>query len=190
MNSLVVRLATVPGRLLKLVFSAAWRGFVVLTVIGFVAAATAGKVEKTGDNLQVALPLLAWGCAAANGAGVEYLGRYAVMFFAAHGTKAVLGDSDINHRPYGGSKGMPSAHTSTAVLGASRLVSGCLTGNPLIKGVVIISAGFVGASRIDAGAHTIWQVLAGAIFGMICDLAFGKGSVSRRWLIGRLRRRA
>jgi membrane-associated phospholipid phosphatase len=49
---------------------------------------------------------------------------------------------------------------------------------------VILAAGFTGGSRIDAGAHNLVQVMAGAIWGVCCALAFGRGSRSRRWLVG------
>jgi membrane-associated phospholipid phosphatase len=173
--------------LLQQVFSASLRGVTVLSVIVGITWAAGGNAEKTGDNLQIALPLLAWGCAAVNGDGVEYLGRYAVMFLTAHGMKRAFGDADFNQRPDGGSHGMPSAHTSTAVLGTSRLISDCVSGNPVVQSVAVLGAGFVGASRIDTGAHTIWQVLSGAILGLACDRAFGKTSAVRRWLVGWVR---
>lgn len=187
--ALILAVAAFPASLMRRVFAGMLRrSVVVLGVIAIVAALSQGKVEKTGDNLQIALPLLAWGCAAANGDGVEYLGRYLVMFAAAHGAKRAFGDAEFNKRPHGGEHGMPSAHTSTAVLGASRLVSDCVAGNVFVQSAAILSAGFVGASRIDAGAHTIWQVLFGAILGLVCDRAFGRGSRSRRWLRGLFRR--
>lgn len=179
-------LKTVTGflwNLLRQVFSASLRGLTVLTVIVGITWAAGGRSEKTGDSLQIALPLLAWGCAAVNGDGAEYLGRYLVMFAAAHGLKQAFGAAEFNQRPDGGSHGMPSAPTSTAVLGASRLIGDCVGGNPIVQSVVVLAAGFVGASRIDAGAHSIWQVLSGAILGLVCDRAFGKASAVRRWLV-------
>lgn len=172
-------------KILKQIFLGPLRGLVVSAVILAVAASAAGLAEKTGDRLQVALPLLGWGCAAASGDGLDYAGRYLVMFALAHGTKQALGEARINQRPHGGGHGMPSAHSSTAALGASRLVSGCLSGHPAAQAVSILAAGFVGASRIGAGAHDIWQVLAGMILGLVCDRAF-RGAF--RWLAGRLMR--
>lgn len=175
-------------RLLKRVFLGSFRGLLINGVLVAVILVTAGRVEKTGDRLQVALPLLAWGCAAANGEGVEYGMRYVVMYGLAHGTKAALGDAPINRRPHGGTKGMPSAHTSTAVLGASRLVSDCLSGSPLAQTGAILAAGLVGGSRIEVGAHDLWQVLAGALLGLACDRAARRGSRLRRWIGGFLGR--
>jgi membrane-associated phospholipid phosphatase len=183
MTAIISPILSGISAVMRRIFAASIRGFVVMAVIVTVVANAGGKVEKTGDDLQVALPLLAWGCAAANGDGVEYLGRYAVMFLSVHGMKRAFGDAAFNQRPNGGGLGMPSAHTSTAALGASRLVGDCLAGNPVAQAASVLAAGFVGASRVDVGAHTIWQVLAGAILGLVCDRAFGRGSRARAWLL-------
>ena len=164
------------------------RGLLVSGVLALVMVFGAGRIEKTGDDLQVALPLLAWGCAAANGDAVEYLGRYLVMLGSVHSAKWAFGDAVFNRRPNGGSFGMPSAHTATAVLGASRLAGECLAGSPVAAAVSVLAAGFVGGSRIVAEKHDLWQVLIGAAAGLLADRAFGKGSRSRNWLRRRLRR--
>lgn len=171
-------------RLLEYLFLGALRGFLISAVIVAVVLLTAGRVEKTGDRLQVALPLLAWGCAAANGEATEFALRYGAMYVLAHGTKAALGDEPINRRPHGGGRGMPSAHTSTAALGASRLIGDCLSGNPVAQAVTVLGAGLVGGSRIAVGAHDLWQVLAGAILGLGCDRLARRGSRLRRWIAG------
>lgn len=67
--------------------------------------------------------------------------------------------------------GMPSAHTSTAVLGASPLAHGCLAGHPLAQGAVILGAGVVGVSRVETGWHSTAQVIWGAVLGWVCDRA-------------------
>lgn len=147
----------------------------LMTVLALVVLASGPRAEKIGDNLQIALPLMAWACAGARGAagaagaGAEFFLRYGVMFTAAHGSKLALGEAAINRRPDGGARGFPSAHTSTAVLGASALVHDCLAANPLAKAAVLAAAGFVGASRIEAGRHDIWQVMAGALLGYGCE---------------------
>jgi len=149
----------------------------VLTV-----AISAPTAERYGDNLKVALPLLALGCQMVDGRGAEFALRYVVMFSAAHLTKRGLGAAEINQRPDGGSRGMPSAHTSTAALGASAIISDCLRNTPVVKGLVLISAAFVGASRIDSGRHDIWQVLWGALLGWGSDRAFRREGPARRRL--------
>lgn len=169
-------------RLLKYLFLGSFRGLLISGVLIAIVLLTGGRVEKTGDRLQIALPVLALGCAAANGEAVEYGLRYLVMFGLAHGSKAALGNEPINRRPHGGGKGMPSAHTSTAALGASRLVGDCLSGNPVAQVIAILGTGLVGGSRIAVGAHDLWQVLAGAVLGLACDRVARRGIRLRRWL--------
>lgn len=172
-------------RILRLFFLGPLRALLIPAAILAVAASAGGRIEKTGDRLQVGLPVLAWGCAAANGRGIEYLGRYLVMFAAAHGTKQALGDLPLNRRPRGGAGGMPSAHSSTAALGASRLVSDCLTGAPAAQATAILAAGFVGGSRLVVGAHDIWQVMAGMMLGLICDRAGARAFARLRRILRR-----
>lgn len=147
------------------------RAPVILALLALALAAGSLRPERVGDRLQVALPLLAWACAANRGEAAEYLLRYGVMFVSAHGAKQGLGGAQMNRRPNGGAEGFPSAHTSTAVLGASRLASDCLALHPLGQAAVVFAAAFVGGSRIEAGKHDIWQVLAGALLGLACDRA-------------------
>jgi len=158
------------------------RAIAVLLTLLIVAVASEPRVERYGDNYQIALPLLALGCEIANGRGLEYVGRYAVMFTGLHGTKRALGDAEINARPRGGQEGFPSGHTATATFGAATLVQSCVLGSPLVQTVVILAAAYTGGSRIESGAHTIWQVMAGALWGLICSMAFRPASPSRRWL--------
>ena len=171
-------------RLLKPLFLGALRGFLISALIIAVVLVTGGRVEKTGDRLQVALPILAWGCAAANGEAAEYALRYVVMYGLAHGTKAALGEAPVNRRPHGGGGGIPRARPAAAVLGASRLVGDCLAGNAVAQSVTLLAAGLVGGSRIAVGAHDLWQVLAGAVLGLVCDRLARRGSRLRRWIAG------
>lgn len=132
-------------------------------------------IRRYGDNLQIALPLLAWGCSATKGSGRETALRFVSMLAVAHGTKAALGDAPLNIRPSGGDHGFPSAHTSAAAFGASSLARDCFRGNIGAQAVVVIAAVFVGGSRIAVGAHDIWQVLAGGLLGWACDRALRHG---------------
>jgi membrane-associated phospholipid phosphatase len=147
------------------------RAPVVAALLAFAALAGPLQSEKVGDRLQVALPLLAWACAGRSGEGGEFFLRFAAMFTVAHGAKRTLGDRSPNLRPSGGGEGFPSAHSAAAALGASALVHGCLRVHPAVQAAAVISAGFVGASRIEANRHDIWQVLAGVLLGWGCDRA-------------------
>ena len=161
----------------------AWRirivGFTMAAVVIFSPWDEHGK--GIGTNMQIALPLLAWGCEAMNGNGAEYFLRFGVMFATLRTSKFVLGDRSINQRPNGGSEGFPSGHTATAVFGASSLAQTCLKAHPVGQGVVLIAAAFTGTSRVTSGWHDIWQTLAGALLGWGADRAFRKpGPVRRR----------
>lgn len=156
---------------------------IILAVLALTVLMTEPVARRYGDRLQIALPTLAWGCAIANRAGTEFAVRFAAMFVAAHGAKRALGDTPLNIRPTGREHGFPSAHTSAAVLGASSLIHDCIPGKTGAAAVVVMAAGFVGASRIEARAHDIWQVLAGAILGYAADRALRRDSAARRRLI-------
>lgn len=156
-----------------------WRMWLVVALLGLTVLAGPRMPERIGDRLQVALPLAGWGCAAVNGQAGEYAVRFVAMWLATHGTKHGLGQAAMNIRPNGGDLGFPSGHTSASVFGASSLVQDCVTGNPVVQGVVILSAAFVGASRIEAEKHTIWQVLAGALYGWVGDRALRRPSRAR-----------
>jgi len=138
------------------------------------------RAVRYGDNFQIALPLLALGCNIVNGNAGEYVVRYVGMFFTTHGLKRGLGDIPLNTRPNGKTYGFPSGHASTAAFGASSLVYGCLKNSVVVKGVVIIAAGFVGASRIESENHDIWQVLAGILVGWFWDRIGRKPGPVRR----------
>lgn len=155
------------------------RAQVILAVLALVLLTAPSSALRWGDRFQVALPLLAWACAGNRGEGAEFALRYAVMFTLAHGTKRSLGEIPANTRPDGGRHGFPSAHTSTAVLGASRLAHDCLRGAPLAQAAVIGAAAFTGASRIEGQRHDIWQVMAGALLGYACDRALRRPSPLR-----------
>jgi membrane-associated phospholipid phosphatase len=161
------------------------RAQLVLVALALVALITPRQVERYGDNYQIALPVLALGCEAQNGQALAYAGRYAVMFIGLHGTKRGLGDAAIAQRPRGGLEGFPSGHTATAAFGAARLVQSCLTGAPVAQAAVILAGAFTGTSRVAVGAHDIWQVLFGGIWGLICAMALRPDSPPRAWLAQR-----
>lgn len=170
--------------MLAAVIAPRFRGAMVVALLALALVMGPLRAERLGDRLQVALPLIGWGCAAMNGGAVEYAGRFLLLEIGIHGTKRALGDAAINQRPAGGGKGMPSGHTAAASFGASALAHDCVKGHPVARGAAIIAAAFTGSSRIEAGAHSIWQVLLGALWGLFCDRALRRnrrmrGAVSR-----------
>ena len=141
------------------------RGMLIFVLV--VALFSGRDPEKIGDNFQIALPILALGCAVADGSAVRLVGRYVLLEFFIKTPKSTLGMHPINVRPNGGDRGFPSGHTAVAVFGTTALVQSCLKNSPAAQAVAIITGGFVGASRIEADKHYIWQVLAGAILGLL-----------------------
>ena len=158
----------------------------ILVVVLVVALVSGRSPEKLGDNFQIALPLVALGCAVAEGRGVELFGRYLLLEVLIKTPKHTLGDLPINQRPNGGLQGFPSGHTAVSAFGASALVHTCLKSSKSGQAIAIMAAGFVGSSRIDAGKHTIWQVLAGALLGWLVQALALTGldrMVRRVWTI-------
>lgn len=149
-----------------------WKIRSVLAVLILTLFAGEKQIESLGDRYQYALPLLALGCSISNGQTVDYLVRYTVQLAIVHGSKNALGDMPINQRPRGGLQGMPSGHTATAAFGASNLVHECIEKSSAVKVLVVATAMFVGGSRIESGAHDIWQVLLGVLVGWGCDRGF------------------
>lgn len=166
-----------------------WFAAFVASVLGVTVLLSAiSGPERMGDRLQVILPTLALGCEIVNGNAAEYLLRFAVLEVGIHATKHGLGQTTIAERPNGKYLGMPSGHTAAAAFGASTLVHRCLAGAPPVRAAVVLGAAFTGASRIDSGNHTIWQVLAGAVWGLVCDRAFRRPGRGREGLRKALRR--
>ena len=156
----------------------------ILTVL-----ATLPDNRRMGSALQVVLPLMALGCAAARGKSVESLGRFVVLQVGLKGTKHLVGDSEISRRPDGGDRGFPSGHTAVATFGAVQMIEHCAPLHPATKGAALAAAAATGGSRIEADRHSLWQTIAGAVWGWAVAAAPWAGVRGiRRW-IGRMRGR-
>ncbi len=164
-----------------------WRSRLVLAVLALTVILTEPVARRYGDRFQNALPVLGLGCAVLNGSWAEYMLRYAIGLGVVEGSKSALGDLPLNMRPTGNPRGFPSGHTAAAAFGASYLAHDCVANSPVARTAVILAAGFTGASRIDAGVHTIWQVLAGAIVGLLGDRLFRRNGPGRRAVIAPFR---
>lgn len=165
-----------------------WRGALIAVFLVLSLLVTERRAEPYGDTLQVVLPLAGLGCSILNGDALEYVGRYAAMWVTVRGTKLLV-SGDLGDRPHGGSEGFPSAHTSSAAFGASALVFSCLEGAPLLKTAIVFGAAYTGASRMEVNAHTIWQVLAGGIWGVVFERALRKPGPLRSRAAALFRRR-
>lgn len=178
---------TFPWARLRAQLTLVRRVQIVFAALALIAV-TAPSPERLGDRYQVALPILALGCEVMNGSGLEYVGRYVVMFVGVHGTKQALGLNPLNHRPKGGLEGFPSGHMATAAFGATSLIQSCVTKAPVAQIAVALAAGYTGGSRIETRWHTLTQVMAGAIWGIICSMAFRKDTPARRGIAAGLAR--
>lgn len=65
--------------------------------------------------------------------------------------------------------GLPSGHTALAFGGGTALA--LFTGSPLVATVALIMALLVAHSRLDSGAHTFFEVVAGALLGILATFA-------------------
>jgi len=142
----------------------------------------ANGIEKTGDRIQIALPLMALGCAMVGSHGKEFGQRFTLLMVAIHGPKNALDQSHINMRPNGKPKGFPSGHSAAAAFGAAALAFQCIPNSKLAMAVVASAAGFVGYSRVQAEEHFWFQVLAGWALGITMDRAARSMPVRRRFL--------
>lgn len=174
--------------MLGLVIAAIRRVHLVLALLALTVALTEPVQRRYGDNVQIALPMVAWACAAVDGRASELVARFLGVMVVAHGTKAALGDTALNRRPSGKSEGFPSAHTTAAAFGASSLASDCLRSHPVGQAAVILAAGFVGGTRIEAQAHDLVQVMSGAVLGWAGERALRRDSRLRRQITARLAR--
>jgi membrane-associated phospholipid phosphatase len=93
------------------------------------------------------------------------VGRFALLQVGIKGPKYVIGESPISQRPDGGDNGFPSGHTAVATFGALQVIKHCTALHPVTKAAVVAAAVITGGSRIESGRHSLWQTMAGAIWG-------------------------
>lgn len=167
-----------PMRRLVLRTDAVIAVLLILTVL-----VTIPDNRRLGSGLQVILPLLALGCAATRGEMPETVGRFAVLQVGIKGPKYLIGEASISARPDGGDNGFPSGHTAVATFGAVQLVKHCAALHPVTKAAAVVAAAVTGGSRIESGRHSLWQTIAGAVWGWAIasvPLASLRGAV--RWI--------
>ncbi|MHA3914076.1 phosphatase PAP2 family protein [Halovulum sp. GXIMD14793] len=130
--------------------------------------------EIVGDYLQIALPVAGLVCSFGKEAVTDYFARFWAHWAVVHGFKNGLGEAEPNLRPHGGDRGFPSGHTAAAFYGASYLARECVSRSPLGQLAVWGGAMYTGGSRIEAGAHFLFQVVFGALVGIGADRLFGR----------------
>lgn len=118
----------------------------------------ANAIERTGDVLQIAVPLgaLGWSLVQEDYDGSkQLLLSYGAMFVATHSLKFAIN----RERPNGGGLSFPSGHTASAFSGAAFLQKryGWQLGAPAYA-----MAAFTGYSRVQAKKHYWSDVFAGA----------------------------
>lgn len=136
--------------------------------------------ERAGDRLQIVLPLVGGACAAAGGDLGDYALRFAGLMAVVHGLKNSLGSAPINQRPKGGGRGFPSGHAAASAYGASALLRTCLAAVPGAGPVLVLAAGFVAGSRVEARRHDLFQTLVGAAAGVGFDRGLRSAAGRRR----------
>lgn len=165
-----------------------WRVGLITAFLVVSLLVTERRAEPYGDTLQVVLPLTAFACSFANGDALEFAGRFVAMWLSVRLTKQATADG-LGERPHGGRSGFPSAHTSSAAFGASYLIFSCVEGSPVFKTAIVFAAAFTGASRMEVRAHDIWQVLAGAVWGLLFERVLRRKGPLRDWFVRLLRLR-
>jgi len=140
-----------------------------LIIYNFKVSANNNHVEKTGDVLQVALPLSAFASTFVynnyDNGSIQCLKTIGSTFVVTHALKRIIN----KERPNGGGLGFPSGHTSSAFSGAAFIDRryGVKAGVP-----AYLLACFVGWSRVKTKHHDYWDVLAGASLGIISGYFF------------------
>jgi membrane-associated phospholipid phosphatase len=156
---------------------------VIAVLLVLAVLVTVPDNRRLGSTLQVVLPLIALGCAASRRETVETLGRFVVLQVGIKGPKYLIGKSLISQRPDGGDNGFPSGHTAVATFGALQIIKHCAALHPVTKAAAIAAAAATGGSRIESGRHSLWQTMAGAIWGWaIACLPLARLRGAGRWM--------
>ena len=128
-------------------------------------------VEKSGDIVQIALPVLAltstfiWDDDTKP--ILQFVKTMGTSVLVTHGMKRIINKP----RPNGGNHAFPSGHTSAAFTGAAFLNKryGWKVGVP-----AYVLASYVGWTRVHTKHHDYWDVLSGAAVGIGSAYLFTK----------------
>lgn len=147
-----------PGATMKR-FSA-WAAAALILLAAVPAAGGDKDIERAGDGVRVALPVLAGGMSLLRG-DEDGLVQFAKSFVVSSGLAFGIKKATNFERPDGtGDDAFPSGHTTNAFSAASYLDHryGWKYGLP-----AYMAAGFVGYSRLEADEHDFKDVATGAL---------------------------
>ena len=128
-------------------------------------------IEKSGDILQITLPILAFSSTLIwtddSKPFLQFVKTMGTSVIITHGLKRIINKT----RPNGGNYSFPSGHTSSAFTGAAFIQKryGWKFGVP-----AYIIASYVGWTRIYANKHDTWDVIGGGIIGICSAYLFVK----------------
>jgi membrane-associated phospholipid phosphatase len=131
-------------------------------------AASTDQIEKSGDIIQVLIPVIAYGttfCLDDKEGRAQFYKSFLTNLGVTYGLKYSIDKK----RPNGGDQSFPSGHTSAAFQGAAFIHKryGWKYGIPAYLG-----AAFVGYSRVESDNHYTEDVVAGAAIGVISSFCF------------------
>ena len=143
-----------------------WSAMILVAILAMAGlaqpASAAGRTERLGDILNVALPTLAYGLTFHHDdreGRKQLLWSVAATSAATHALKYTINAE----RPTGGNLSFPSGHTSNAFQGAA-FIHARYGLRPAVPAYLVAS--FVGYSRLQARKHYVPDVLAGAALGV------------------------
>lgn len=136
------------------------------------AGGAADPLTQFGTGMKYGLPLAAAVCAADQDRLEDFALRGILQTGIVWGMKQIFDARPIGRRPSGEGKGFPSGHSAAAFFGAADLAGKCFDDRPWAGAAAYGAAGLTGWSRLEAGEHSMAQVLAGGLIGF----AFGAAS--------------
>lgn len=155
----------VKGALLKIVI------LMYMTSMYSKVSSQNSTIENSGDVLQYVLPATA-GISTlfyqgGDKPGVQFAKAFGGAMLITHGVKRILNKP----RPNGGDYAFPSGHTTAAFVSAGFIHKryGWQWGLP-----AYVASAYVGWTRVDAGRHDWWDVIAGAGIGVVSGHFFGR----------------
>ncbi|MCT4634979.1 MAG: phosphatase PAP2 family protein [Rickettsiales bacterium] len=135
--------------------------FVLVMVLQVNIALASSKIDTSGDILQIAIPLAAFGTTFYKDDAMgkeEFVKSFLTTTTITHALKFSLQNTSLNERPNGKDYSFPSGHTASAFQGAFFLQKryGSEYGVPAMA-----LAGFTGYTRVRVDCHR-WRDVIGA----------------------------